>query len=131
MAETRRVVLVGHCGPDMFMLKSAVGRAVPDAAIEAVNDDASLREVADPGAVLLVNRVLDGAFEAADGIELIRAVTAQDDPPVAVLVSNLEDAQEEAVAAGARPGFGKSELYDARVADLLREAVGADAPATE
>ena len=35
-SSTRTFVLVGHCGPDMFMLKSAVMRHVPGARIETV-----------------------------------------------------------------------------------------------
>jgi hypothetical protein len=38
----------------------------------------------------------------------------------AMLVSNYEDAQQEAVAAGAVPGFGKSALYGPLVAERVR-----------
>ena len=40
-----------------------------------------------------------------------------------MLVSNYPDAQAEAIAAGALPGFGKRELGSERVTKLLREAL--------
>jgi CheY-like chemotaxis protein len=59
---------------------------------------------------VLVNRVLDA--DGSSGLELIRALKAEEqlrDVPV-LLVSNYEDAQAQAVQAGAVPGFGKAEL---------------------
>ncbi len=88
MTATSRIVLVGHCGPDMFLLKTAVGRLVPGLEIETVNDRAQLDDL-DGGAVLLVNRVLDGRFGNDSGVELIRDLAAGDDPPVMLLISNL------------------------------------------
>ena len=124
MADTRSVILVGHCMPDKFMLKSAVRRLVPGADIVTVNDAGKLAEHASAQSVLLVNRVLDGQFDTSSGIELIETLAAADDPPVAILISNHEDAQAQAVAAGARPGFGKSDLYAGTTAEILRDAVG-------
>ena len=124
MADTRSVILVGHCMPDKFMLKSAVRRLVPGADIVTVNDAGKLAEHASSQSVLLVNRVLDGQFDTRSGIELIETLAAADDPPVAILISNHEDAQAQAVAAGARPGFGKSDLYASTTAEILRDAVG-------
>ncbi len=126
MQDVRTFVLVGHCFPDRFMLKSAVRRAVPDASIETVNDTNSLAKVLDSSHVLLVNRVLDGRFDTDSGIELIRQVTGDDAGPIAMLVSNFDDAQREAEEAGARPGFGKSNVYEAEATDRLRAAALVD-----
>ena len=116
----RTIALVGHCGPDVFMLKTAMQRIAPTSPITVVNDTQSLDAHVEDGAILLVNRVLDGAFANDDGIELIRRVTAGDDAARAILISNLPNAQDEAVSAGASPGFGKSQLYDAETAERLR-----------
>ncbi len=124
MSDTGKFVLVGHCGPDMYMLRTAVERAVPGTAIETVNDAASLSVVLSKGAVLLVNRVLDGDFAGEGGIELIREVSRGDSAPICLLISNFDDAQEDAVAAGAKPGFGKDDLYEEETARKLREALG-------
>ena len=122
VSSLRTVVLVGHCGPDMFMLKTAVGRALPEATIVAVNDVDALGEYRTPEALLLVNRELDGGFDSSSGIELIQQVIQQDNPPAVMLISNYEDAQQEAIAAGATLGFGKTQLYDQSTTQLLREA---------
>lgn len=123
MAETRTIVLVGHCAPDMFMLKSAIGRAAADSPIVTVNDAQSLEEYLNNESVLLVNRELDGSFNTKNGIELIEQIAKQENPPISMLISNYEESQAEAVAAGARKGFGKSELYDESTTKALREAV--------
>lgn len=124
MSDARTVVLVGHCNPDMFMLRTAVGRALPGATIETANDTEAAHAHAHAGAVWLVNRELDGQFETGSGVELIGSFAGADDPPAMLLISNLTEAQQHAEAAGARPGFGKAQLYHARTAELLRQAAG-------
>jgi len=122
MPDSRSFILVGHCRPDVFMLKTVVSRAVPEAEIHAVNDETSLNGHLSAGSVLLVNRVLDGGFNLDNGIELIKQVSAGENGPVSILVSNFDEAQAEAVAAGARRGFGKSDLYHAETSEILRRA---------
>jgi len=126
MTDRKRVViLVGHCGPDAWALKSAVRSAVPEAEIRSIDDEASLAEAAREADLLLVNRVLDGRFSTGGGIELIRTLASNGSAARLMLVSNYEDAQAEALAAGARPGFGKTQLYDPATRDRLIEAIGA------
>lgn len=119
-----RVLLVGHCGPDAYAIRSAMQRLAPDAEFVFVNDEASL--VAERGAALLVNRSLDGRFDADSGIELIRALP-EEVRPRAALISNYDDAQREAVEAGATPGFGKRELYSERARACILTLLGRDA----
>jgi len=123
MSASPSFVLVGHCGPDMFMLKTAVSRAVDDATVTFVNDADALTRHLNARTVLLVNRQLDGMFATACGIELIGDLSAGDNAPTCILVSNLPHAQEQAIAAGALPGFGKSALYDDRTVTILRDAM--------
>jgi hypothetical protein len=117
------VALVGHCGPDAWALKAAVSAAVPGARVVMVNDEAGLRDAVANARLLLVNRVLDGSFPTESGVELIRILAAAEGTPALMLVSNYADAQAEAVAAGARPGFGKTALRSDATAGMLREAV--------
>lgn len=131
MPEPRTFVLVGHCGPDMYMLRTAVSRSVPGAKLVTANDQESLRAHLAPNAVLLVNRVLDGRFDDEGGIGLIRQIAALPDPPLMMLISNFAEAQEEAVAAGARPGFGKKELYAEATAQRLRDAASSTTTSLE
>jgi hypothetical protein len=122
--QAMKVLLVGHCGPDAFALRAAVGSMVPGAEIEQINSRRGLDE-AEGAHLLLINRVLDGAFDTESGIDLIREFAARDSGgrPGLVLVSNLQDAQTEAEAAGALPGFGKRELYSDRMRESLESAL--------
>ena len=118
------VILVGHCGPDAIMLKTAVQRALPEASVELVNDHAALDASLAGDVVLLVNRALDGEFHTGSGgIDLIRHLTESDAGAPMLLVSNFEDAQAEAEAAGAMPGFGKSDLYHDDTTQRIKDAV--------
>jgi CheY-like chemotaxis protein len=75
-------------------------------------------------ALVLVNRVLDA--DGGSGQELIRTLKADEQfraVPV-MLVSNYADAQAEAEAAGAVPGFGKSALRAAQTRARLAEYLG-------
>jgi len=119
--DMRRVWLVGHCGFDSHGLAAAVERALPDAAVQRVNDEAAL-EQAGPMDLLLVNRALDGSFDATDGVELIERLHERPEPPAALLISNYPDAQERAEAAGAAPGFGKRAMGGGESIQRLRDA---------
>ncbi|HZW09102.1 MAG TPA: hypothetical protein VFF69_04290 [Phycisphaerales bacterium] len=125
MHEKPKVLLVGHCGPDAYALRSAMQRLAPEAEFLFVNDEAALAAHPD-AAALLVNRVLDGAFRAGSGVELIRRLPAEVRPRAA-MISNFEDAQAEAEAAGAVRGFGKRELYSDRARACILTLLGRDA----
>jgi len=116
------VVLVGHCGPDSFGLKRAVKKHLPGANIKKVNSWNALQPYCRSGAVLLINRVLDGSFEADGGVELITRIARMDDPPAMMLISNYDDAQRKAEAVGAQPGFGKAQLRERLAGQRLRAA---------
>jgi len=122
MARVEHVVLVGHCGPDSWMLKSKVQQVLPEAQLQMINDDQGLEPHLNDGSLLLVNRVLDGSFKASDGIDLIRQNAAKESAPRMVLISNYPDAQSDAESAGAMPGFGKAELGSKQTEQRLKEA---------
>lgn len=119
------VVLVGHCGADNIGLSRVVKRHLPGANIVTARRWSELEPYCRPGAVLLVNRVLDGSSETDRGVELIRRVVQMDEPLTAMLISNHEQAQREAEAAGARPGFGKAEQQSDAARQRLRDAAEA------
>lgn len=120
----QHVALVGHCGFDSGPLSRLAERIAPDAEVVRVNDQKKLDPVATRGTLLLVNRVLDGRFTVGgSGIDLIRSLSESDDAPAMMLVSNYADAQEQAVAAGALPGFGKSEVGDPATMERLKESL--------
>ena len=125
MSKVQRIVLVGHCGADGAALRRAAASALPEAEVAMVNDEASLTDHTGPGALLLVNRVLDGRFEAETGVALIERLAGGEAAPRLMLVSNFAEAQREAERAGALPGFGKSELFGGAAHQRLRAAAGA------
>ena len=120
----KKVVLIGHCGPDSGYLRLAVTSADRTAQVLAADDEQSLQRLIDDGAnLLLFNRVLDCGFSEEDGAAVIRRLKARHPNLKMMLVSNYADAQQAAIAAGALPGFGKRELGTPGVAQLLRDAL--------
>ena len=128
MSHGPTFVLVGHCWADRIGLKSAVKRAVPGARFVKADTMAAVQTHLDTGAVALVNRVLGGGFRTRNGVELIRDLAGAGNTPAMILISNSAEAQAEAEAAGALPGFGKSQLGDSAVANLLSGAAEAAVP---
>ena len=123
MTEYRQVVLVGHCGPDASLLRSAINRVLHGVNIVAANDSQTLQKRMTGDSVLLINRVLDGDFMLPEGVELIKILSKSPHPPAMILISNYPEAQDHAVAAGALRGFGKTQLYTDAAADILRRAI--------
>ena len=121
----KRVLSVGQCFADHSSLSRTLkqhfdAEVVPaDGAAEALG----LLEQ-QKFDLVLVNRVFDA--NGAAGLDLIRQLTQR--PPEAIvpvmLVSNYEEAQREAVAAGARPGFGKAALGQPQTLARLKEVLG-------
>ena len=120
----KRVLSVGQCladhgGISRLLRGSFAAEVVPAAsALEALG---RLRQEA--FALVLVNRVFDATGEG--GLDFIRRLKGdrQLAGVPAMLVSNFPEAQEEAAAAGAVPGFGKSALHEHQTLDTLRPYV--------
>ncbi len=120
----KRVVLVGHCGPDSSYLQMAVKAAGPDVSVVAADDEATLQRAIEGGVELvLLNRLLDYGFEEEEGVELIARLRRTHPNLKTMLVSNYADAQAAAVAAGALSGFGKREIGNPKVKQLLENAL--------
>ncbi|MCL4220069.1 MAG: hypothetical protein KJZ65_01740 [Phycisphaerales bacterium] len=122
MSGEARVLLVGHCGPDAFMLRRAVKTALATDQIQLVNSARDLEAHMGRADLALVNRVLEGDFESESGVELIRARAGQGKMRW-MLVSNYADAQAQAEEAGALRGFGKSEVNTDKTRRLLVDAL--------
>jgi CheY-like chemotaxis protein len=121
---SKKVALVGHCGPDSSFLRIAVSRASKEIKVLSADDSQSLQRVLDDGVdLLLLNRQLDFGFDVEEGVEIIRKLRPHYPQVKMMLVSNYPDAQAAAVAEGALPGFGKRELNTPRVAEMIREAL--------
>ena len=120
--KSLKIVSLGQCGVDHPAItrfcRDAVGASV-------VGTDTFAQTLAVEGAdLILVNRVLDATGESGlDFIRQFRADPSREGTPI-VLVSNYADAQRDAQALGAMPGFGKSSLNRPESATALRAALG-------
>jgi two-component system, chemotaxis family, chemotaxis protein CheY len=117
------VMLVGHCGPDSYSLRNAVGRAIAGVTIISADDGETLEANLARADLLLVNRVLLGYFESESGMDLIARLARTPGAPRTMLISNFPEAQAAAEAAGALPGFGKKDIYAEETTRRLRAAV--------
>jgi CheY-like chemotaxis protein len=122
---TKKVLSVGQCAADHTSLRWLLQGEFNAIVVPARTADDALAELRrNAYDLVLVNRVLD--YDGTEGLDLIRALTADEAlrrVPV-MLVSNHADAQHEAQAAGARPGFGKAALNRPETAVRLREILG-------
>src|SRR5262245_42313636 len=117
----KRVLSVGQCGPDNFILKGFLNRHFQvefDTADHAEVALAKLRHgVYD---LVLVNRKLDADYSS--GVEVIEDIKRDGElahVPI-MLITNYEDSQRDAVENGAEYGFGKLELEKPETIDRLR-----------
>ena len=108
------VITVGQCGYDNSRIRSLI-RSI-DSTVEIKETDShqeTMEVLASLGeaALVLVNRVFD--MDGSSGMDLISQLKSKESEFAAIpvmLVSNYEKSQAEAIANGAIPGFGKSEL---------------------
>ncbi len=125
----KRILSLGQCGADHAAIAWLVQSRLQAEVVPAATTDEALAELErEPVALVLVNRVLD--WNGESGLDFIRRLKA--DPALrqipVMLVSNYDDAQQEAVAAGALAGFGKAALRSAATAERLRAVLDAADP---
>lgn len=119
-----KILDVGQCGVDgprmMDLFKAKLG-----AQVENAGDAREASRKIQQGAydIVLINR--EFAADGGSGIELIRSLRETGVDVPLMLVSDHDDAQEEAVAAGAARGFGKSALSEPATLELIRSTAGA------
>jgi CheY-like chemotaxis protein len=105
---SKRVLSVGQCGVDHAALSSMLARNFGAKVVPADTATDALAALGhEKFDLVMVNRKLDSDY--SDGLDIIRQIKA--DPQLAatpcMLVTNYEEHQQAAVAAGAEPGFGK------------------------
>jgi len=115
-----RVIDVGNCGFDHSSLSGLLQQHFQMPCISVANGVELQRELKQGDvALVIVNRVFDS--DGGDGLGLIGQL--KENPETAnipvMLLSNYPDAQANAVALGALPGFGKSSLRSEATRELL------------
>ena len=123
---SKTIALVGHCGPDSSFLRMAIQQASKGVSIVNADDERELEKLVTGGSLDLVlfNRVLDYGFSTNRGSDVIKKVKAVRPDQKVMMVSNYAEAQAEAVANGALPGFGKRDIGTPQVVELLKNALG-------
>ena len=118
----RRVVLVGHCNFDGPRLQEEIRAMAEAPEVLRVNADADLQAVCEESDnLLLINREPVG-FED-EGVDIVRDVHKRYPGQTVMLVSDHSDAQEQAVQAGAMPGFGKRDMGSPKLAEAVRRGL--------
>ena len=119
-----RILSVGQCSYDHGQIVHQIGKKLNAEIASADTHEEAIQVLR--GAIfdlVLVNRV--GDSDGASGLDLIRAIKADAATsaiPV-MLVSNFDWAQNEAVALGAIPGFGKTDLNHGGVPASVEDAL--------
>jgi CheY-like chemotaxis protein len=118
---------VGQCGfdgPRMAKLwHEALGAKVHDCG----TCEAAVQQVKkNKYDLVLVNRVL--ASDGSSGLDVIRELVKSGVSTPVMLVSDLQEAQEEAVALGAVRGFGKADLGEQSTLDLIAQTLRPETP---
>lgn len=130
-----RILSVGQCGFDHGSLTRFADQQLGADLVASDTAEAALGRLRGGSGydLVLVNRV--GDRDGAPGIDLVRAIKADEAlaPLPVMLISNFEWAQQEAIGAGALPGFGKSDLgrpdLAGRIRAVLEAASATAAPA--
>lgn len=122
---SKKIALVGHCGPDSSYLRLAVAKAQKAAQVVSADDAQALDELLKAGVdLILLNREMPYGFAESAGVDVIKRLKPQHPGLKFMLVSNYADAQQAAEEAGAVKGFGKRELGGPKVAEAIRAALG-------
>ena len=118
---TKRVLDVGNCGPDHASITHMIESNFDAEVVQVHDGDEAVQTLASQSFdLVLVNRLMDRT--GASGLDIIKKVKADADRravPV-MMITNFEEHQGLAVAAGAEPGFGKQAMNLPKTIDLLR-----------
>lgn len=121
----KRVLDIGNCSMDFGAISGMLRKQFAAEVVQCHGPDDSLDALRHGQFdLVLVNRKLDQDY--SDGLDIIHAIKA--DPQLAavpvMLVTNYAEYQEQAIAAGALPGFGKKQLYDETTQERLGKLLG-------
>lgn len=121
---SRKVLDVGNCNPDHGSLTRLLqgNFEVEVARTHGLNDTQSILEE-EQFDLILVNRVMDR--DGSSGLQIIEEIKEaphSSNTPV-MMITNYPDHQQSAIAAGALPGFGKSELSDPGTLEKLQNVL--------
>lgn len=113
-----KILDVGQCGFDGPRM-AALWRDKLDATVDRVanGNDAAAKLKKGGYDVVLVNRVL--ATDGSSGLDVVKNLLSTKTSVPVMLVSDLTDSQDAAVALGAVRGFGKADLGEPATLELI------------
>ncbi len=116
----KRVLDVGNCVPDHAAIRSLLEGTFGAEVVQTHTPEDTLAKLKGCNFdLVLINRKLDQDYsDGMDIITTIKADAALAQIPV-MLITNYEDHQAAAVAAGAVPGFGKLSLRSTQTLERL------------
>jgi two-component system chemotaxis response regulator CheY len=117
----KRVLSIGNCAYDHGNIARILAHHFSAEVVPAATWEEAQRLLAQGHFdLVLVNRIFDA--DGSSGLEVIRLLKSQpgtQNLPV-MLISNYEEAQQQAQALGAVRGFGKASLEHGSTLELLR-----------
>src|SRR5690349_10200098 len=117
-----KVLSVGQCSPDDSRIAATVHQTLGASMDRAASPDEAAKKLTQNSYdLILVNRIFD--YGGDSGLDFIQQLKQSGNTTPTMLVSNYQDAQAQAIAHGALPGFGKSALGTADLANLLRNSL--------
>ncbi len=118
--SAKRVLDVGNCGPDHHSLTMMVSRNFDGVSVDQAHqaDDAVSLVNENDYSLVVVNRLLDR--DGSQGMSVIAELKAAKPELPIMLVTNYQEHQDAAVAAGCVPGYGKNDLFSPTTVELFR-----------
>src|SRR5882724_9224547 len=119
--QARRILSIGQCAADHYRITRTFQEHFAAEVLGADNEEEAA-QILRLGNIdlILVNRILDAT--GSSGLDVIKNLKSDSEASVipAMLVSNYDDAQEEAVRLGAFKGFGKAALGEPAMVSAVR-----------
>ncbi len=116
----QKLLIVGQCDFDYQRISSVISK-IFDIEIDRADsfDDAIQSALEQSYALILINRLMD--VDRSQGIAILhefKSMPQTENIPV-MIISDYQETQEAAIAAGASPGFGKAALDTPQTFRLL------------
>jgi len=119
-----KILDIGQCGFDGPRMEELWHEALGAKVVRVANADEAFEELnGNNYDIILVNRIL--ARDGSSGLDVIREIKQARIKTPVMLVSDLSEAQHEAEAIGAVPGFGKADLCNPETLELVNSVATA------
>jgi len=116
----KTVIIAGHCYSDSPRLAAIVEKAEAKPIILNSSDEIKACLNDNPESLCLLNRIFENGEE---GLKVIKELKQAYPNVKFMLISNYDDAQQEAITLGAIQGFGKYKLKDPNTIDVIKNAL--------